>query len=582
MIYVPNPPPCQDFVIVVGEDSGRRVAEGPGKFPIIPGVTTEPFDGYRLLRPEGNIANSCPDGPVHFSGIAFRDGRLVTRAEAADFTWGPDAFGGKYTVAARDADGLIISCDEFGIGVIFVCRSGDAGPTLISNNLHFLVTVCRHCAISLHVHEGSMLKRLMPYQLGQQPSGYRVFFDEIELLGVGRYIRVKDGRVRVEEGPQKTYASYSDALDAGLTAMREQVRAVASFARYPVLRLSGGFDSRTVFGVMAQEALVRRSWCWTFPRLENDFRVAKLLVNFYQGEFAEDFPWLRNTEAMNLQAARDAWSSRNFGLYSNDWGIETHRRTRFDGNTVAILNGGGGECFRDFYFKVPEIEERGSLRQQVRRLVRANRFPSLEKELIRRIADVFVGDVGSMPGNSVKRRLRAHYLNFRNRFHFGFSTNSLANRMNFSPLMQSAFLDAAEFLRESGKDHRQIFVDMISALDERLLAFPFDNEEKSSVVPEDIRAGELPSGAGDSGSVYDPVSIAFKNRALFQGRERSALLRSELYRATAEIADRGIYSDLDMNDYRRDIEEIAGKNVSTYNLYVHSVISTANILSYAR
>ena len=68
-----------------------------------------------------------------------------------------------------------------------------------------------------------MLKRLIPYQLGQQPSGYHIFFDEIEMLGVGQFLRVKDGRVLVENENRRQYVSYSDALDAAVTAMREQV-----------------------------------------------------------------------------------------------------------------------------------------------------------------------------------------------------------------------------------------------------------------------------------------------------------------------------------------------------------------------
>ena len=482
---------------------------------------------------------------------------------------------------ARDAGGLTVSCDEFGIGIIFLYRSSDAAITLVSNSMHFLVTVCRHYRLPLHLHEESMLKRLIPYQLGQQPSGYHIFFDEIEMLGVGQFLRVKDGRVLVENENRRQYVSYSDALDAAVTAMREQVRAIASFTSNPVIRLSGGYDSRVVFGAMVREDVLRRSWCWTLPRLDDDFRAAKLLVNFYGGEFAKDFPFHRNAEALSLGHSYDAWSSRNFGFYSKERGIETHRRLAFDRKTVAVLNGGGGECFRDHYFQVPDLERRGKLERAVRRFTKARRFPSIEKVAGGRIADAFTRDLKSMPGSTLQAKLRAHYLNFRNRFHFGFTTDGIQNRVNFSPLMQSPFIDAAEFMRQSGRDPIHIVRDTLAALDERLLSFPFDKTEKHFVKPEAVGSGDRSGGMESPVSIYDPVAVVFRNKRLFRDQDREQLVKSELVRATEEIADSGVFGSINFRNYVADIEERAPKSLSDYHIYRYSIISTANIIAYA-
>ena len=87
MIYVPSPPPIRDFVLVVRKDYGGEVTGANADFPAIPGVTAEAVTGCLLLRPEVREAEIRPDSPVHFSGIAFRDARLVTSADAADFDW---------------------------------------------------------------------------------------------------------------------------------------------------------------------------------------------------------------------------------------------------------------------------------------------------------------------------------------------------------------------------------------------------------------------------------------------------------------------------------------------------------------
>jgi hypothetical protein len=388
-------------------------------------------------------------------------------------------------------------------------------------------------------------------------------------------------------------------MAAGIQAMLEQIRAVADFSHYLIYRLSGGYDSRAVFGALLRERLLRRSWCWTFPHLKDDFEVVKLLVNYYGGDFAKSFPWHLNAEPVDIAESYRIWSSHNFGLYSTNLGVGNFRRTIFNRKTVIVLSGGGGECFRDFYFPVPDIEEPGVLEREVARLI-SRRFSSLDRSggwwwrptsqsPAKRIASIFSEDFRAMPGGSLREKFRSHYLNFRNRFHFGSQNISTANRFNLKPLMQISFLDAADILRASGGNLSRIFYDVFSALDKRLPFFPFDKEEKEfkdeiihnpdAILAKERLLGEL----RDLKSRYDPVSITTSFPAgprLFSREERTSLLDDELKRAIQLIRESRIYESINFNGYVKNVEEARKKHPDSYAQYRSSLISTAHLLEY--
>lgn len=573
--YVRSLTPHNDFALVVGEGLA-----GP-----MPRFKTEAVQGCALLQPAGAALPLPSVGPLHFSGIGFREGQLVTRETADDFAWGPEAHDGNYTVIVAEDDGLMIANDAFGIGVLFVYRAANGRKTIISNNLHMLLTICRLAGLPLHAHEESFFKRLHPFSLGQQPSGSTAFFDEISMVGVGDFLRIRQGAVHVETKPRVRHAAYGDALAAGVEALRNQVRAGAAFGDTLVYRMSGGYDSRAIFGALLKEKLLPQSWCWTFPEKEDDFRVVKLLVNYYGGKFADNLPWRHDTRRLDIEGAFNMRLSHNCGLYSSHLGFELHPRRAFDCNTVIVFNGGGGECFRDFYFTTPDIEQPGVLESQITRLI-AHRFPSLGASS-QMVADLFARDFRSMPGETLKEKMRSHYLNFRNRFHFGNPTASRGSRINLTPLMQTSFLDAAEALRRSNRDFRHMLHDLFMMLDDRLALFPFDEEAKA-FGPEFLLPGAekkrkaLLEELRDLNCAYDPVSLSSNYpEPEVTPRENRIFLERKMQQAAERVRDHGIYRSVNFDGYLADLFSVRARNQRAYKQYRDSLISTAHLLDYA-
>src|SRR5690606_32502387 len=106
----------------------------------------------------------------------------------------------------------------------------------------------------LSLSEEAMLTRLYPIHFGQQLCTAEAHFEQIRMLPVGTYCRIRERAIRHERTQTETFASYEDAIQAGAAGIENQV-GIACANRRAVYRLSGGWDSRIVYGALLKRAL---------------------------------------------------------------------------------------------------------------------------------------------------------------------------------------------------------------------------------------------------------------------------------------------------------------------------------------
>ncbi|EYD75619.1 hypothetical protein Rumeso_02706 [Rubellimicrobium mesophilum DSM 19309] len=533
------------------------------------GFTLKPLNGSTLILAIGCGLAENPNPSIHlFSGFCARNRRVVSGADAFTLDW-TDRHPGNYAIVEEHDRELSVRSDIFGLQAIYLYRS--ATNQLASNNLHMLVSVCRQLGIRLTPYKPFFERRLLPRWIGQQASGRVCAFSEITLLLTDEELRgSRSTGFRIIRSPRQPFTRYADALEASIEAITNQVAAAANTFHCLVYRLSGGYDSRAVFGALIRLDLLKRAYCWTFPHLADDFRSVQMLVEQYGGEFCSDFPFGRAVVPLTIEDAFNQWASNNFGSYSTLLGFEKHARASFDDRTVAVLFGGGGECYRDFYFADVDIEREHKFRKRIAAIVSGD-TPSLRGSA-HRIAESYCEELNALPGASVREKLRAHYLNYRNRFHFGGGTSSKMNRISMSPLMQVGLLDAAEISRREGRDLRRILADIYEAFHPDLMKIPFDRPEKA-MVPQSLQW---------PGKAYDPVSItSAKPPALFDSKRKSALIEEKFKEAVTGIKEIGIYDDFDFDGYVADIINRGQVKPAVMPEYQASVISTYHLLQYA-
>lgn len=530
--FKPSPPPYQDFV----------VSTHPGMAPEFDAA--RPFNGVVLHL----IKSAIFDGRL-FSGVSFDGGEK-------------SALGGhgSYNIVETVGDEVHVRSDAFGLGVLYVY---EGRYSLASNNLHMLVAVCRQLDLALTINQGAILRRLNPKSIGQQPSSLTTSFKEIRIIQAGRELHFSTAGMVEVQSPKRVFRHYEEAIDAGVEGMRRQVATIARRSDHPVYRLSGGYDSRAVFGALVAEGLLSDAYCWTFPHLEEDFQVVRQLIGHFGGQFADAFPWSVNTEALSVEEAFQSWASTNFGTYATFLGLEAFTRTSFDESTVVVMFGGGGECFRDFYFADALPSSRDGIADRVATVCR-NMWPEGSNAPLK-IAGLFADEIMKMEGADPAAKLRSYYINLRNRFHFGRATETRANRINASPFMQAGFLAAAEF----EADGRKMLADIYDRLHPDLKRIPFDKREKSLGEPLNVEP-----------ATYSPRSMgaAYPPRK-FGGKDLDQCISDNYSDAVRFIRQSGVYDDFDFDAFLGHAEAQRERSKERHQQFQASIISTHHLLT---
>jgi hypothetical protein len=274
----------------------------------------------------------------------------------------------------------------------------------------------------------------------------------------------------------RPHAEYDALLDNGIDELIASCSAVIDDQRFSkvVVDLSGGKDSRMVFGAMLQHPRWReRCHLRTVhtPR-SSDLRIACGIANMFGADFDDSTPVA--THPRSAMDNLDFWRSYFHGQYHRmGAGPWSHL-----GKNLATINllGGSGEMLRGFwsYQFARQLAEVDSLPALCDRIVNSRATPEAAAT-VEPCARALEQELSVLPADSLADRLDLHYVYFRNRTHFGMRGLSfMSQQLTWFPLLSPSLVAAAWCLPTDERGGNKVIRDVLHALHPALATIPFD------------------------------------------------------------------------------------------------------------
>ncbi|MCP5366095.1 MAG: hypothetical protein H6907_18225 [Hyphomicrobiales bacterium] len=316
--------------------------------------------------------------------------------------------------------------------------------------------------------------------------GWRTVFDQVSVFDCRRGLAFGEAGVRPCDplpAPRRAPVAggFDDHVARNVDNIRRYYRAiVAAFGDRVDTALSGGYDSRLTLALLREGGSAPNIHVYGRDT-DADVRVAKAIAA------GEGFDLKHEDKGGRPRVAPDAFADvvrRNFlnfngcpvdGLLDNGTDLAT-RLTRCAGGEL-MLNGGGGEIYRNFFY-LPDGN------YQVRDLLWSfySRFDprvctaAFDEGAYHAALGDKVRDVLGLDGTRMTRaQVEFLYVAFRCRFWMGLN-NGVNNRFGSSltPFIDPATVPDANAVPLAFKNHGRLEAAMIAAVDRRLAGYPSD------------------------------------------------------------------------------------------------------------
>lgn len=429
----------------------------------------------------GNYVAYVWDVPSSISvfGLGVIDGRLEVgpkRLSRRPMRRGA----GSYVVLDLSRDQGAVQPDPFGMHPVYY------SDTVITNRLHLGAMAVRDfdpgAALTSTYNEGVFSFSLNTFST--PVKGMRLL-EAGCWLTIGSSIAVVDDEVHNDFTPAEP-EQYHQYVDMAAQEIISNVDAILESGFPITCDITGGRDSRIVFGALValgRVGDVEFNTNQTDANLHTDLVVASGLVKEFGGRYSGGYPVIGySLIAPKIRLAKRR--SQIFGSYHFITpGDLRPISSLIHGYAIRML-GGGGELYRDYFQTLfdsvdPTAEADESL---VASMLQRHVGTVFGEKFMELYAPHFVETFLNLPGQTIGHKLDAHYLNFRNRFHFGSRISTPGALLAINPALSGYALRAARSLPSEEKATGRVLFDVIRAMDERLAYLPFDKPQSSAVL----------------------------------------------------------------------------------------------------
>jgi asparagine synthase (glutamine-hydrolysing) len=385
--------------------------------------------------------------------------------------------------------------------------------------IHGSVLSTSFLALAEAVPERSIDARsVYDYVFNGAPLGGATVLGELRLFPDDAIVAFDNSARRALQRPairpeQRNYSNLDEAAEHCLALLRERFRTVAGCWHEVDTALTGGFDSRLVLGLVRDAGLQARIHVYGRPS-DPDVVCAKALAAGENlllehedksmvplpgpGQFAEIVE--------NNCLAFDGYPPD--GIFDNGTDLATRRKRV--GGAALMLNGGGGEIFRNFFYLADRpysaLDVAWSFYCQFDPRTCAPGFN--QEEYLRTVAERIAERVGAQEQRLSRQEVEAVYPLFRCAYWMG-RNNSINNRLGYAttPFIDAAVVSAALAVPLRFKNLGRLEARMINIVDPAL-----------------ARHGSVYGRSFDQEPGFKERSVAWA------GRVRPTLLRRYSYR----------------------------------------------------
>lgn len=463
LAFIPHLEPQSDFLVVL-QDS-ERIRDTMRAL----GATVVERDDYTAYLWSSRL------GDRFLIGLGVLDGQLMVGPRRLREM--PSRLGaGSYTIVELSSHAAVVQPDLFGMNTTYYSDG------LVTNRLHLAGLVSRMVdaerALSVTYNDGGF-----SFSFNTFTTPVR----EVALLPAGARVEVGAGGLRVvQEETTHDFGTlevddYWTLIERGAQEVVDNVTAVVDSGLPVFADITGGRDSRVVFGALVaagrqHEVIFNTIANPTTAGLQADLEIGTGLVSLYGGAYSERpraVGYAQHSIDQNLVRRR----SQVFGAYHWITPSDVRPYASLTKTPMIRMLGGGGELYRDYWkpmlFTSIDADERAT-DDVVRSMLERHRGTSLGPQYFEQYVPDLLDTFRALPGESVGHKLDAHYLNFRNRFHFGPRQSSPETMSTINVATSPSLLAASRGLPARERAAGRVLFDVIQSFDAKLAYLPFD------------------------------------------------------------------------------------------------------------